>query len=107
MKKWNDRAVISQIEFILQLVFNSRAAVSMLMGDKMCKCGNGGCSACHTRDESPLHFIASGKEIEELYGTELDKDYPEGLWVDSGEMDLESQASSTDVDWTSAKSTSL
>ena len=64
--------------------------------DKMCECGNGGCSACHTRDESPLHFIASGKEIEELYGTALDNDYPEDLWVDSGEMDLEGHASSTE-----------
>ena len=62
----------------------------------MCECGNGGCSACHTRDESPLHFIASGKEIEELYGTALDNDYPEGLWVNSGEMDLEGHASSTE-----------
>ena len=79
----------------------------MLMEDKVCGCGGGGCSACHTRDASPLHFIASGKEIEELYGTELDKDYPEGLWVDSGEMDLEGHSSSADVDWTSVKSTSL
>ena len=62
----------------------------------MRECGNGGCSACHTRDESPLHFIASGKEIEELYGTALDNDYPEDLWVNSGEMDLEGHASSTE-----------
>jgi hypothetical protein len=71
--------------------------------DKMCECGNGGCSACHTRDESPLHFIASGKEIEELYGI---RDYPEDLWVDPGEMDLEAQASSVVEDWTSVKSSS-
>lgn len=57
----------------------------------MCECGNGGCSACHTKDESPLHFIASGKEIEELYRVSLDNDYPEDLWVDPGEMDLEEQ----------------
>ena len=62
----------------------------------MCQCGNGGCSACHTKDESPLHFIASGKEIEELYRVSLNEDYPEDLWVDSGEMDLEGHASSTE-----------
>ena len=73
----------------------------------MCECGNGGCSACHTKDESPLHFIASGKEIEELYRISLDNDYPEDLWVDSGEIDLEGQASSVVEDWTSVKSTSL
>jgi hypothetical protein len=56
--------------------------------DKMCECGNGGCSACHTKDESPLHFIASGKEIEELYRISLDNDYPEDLWVDPAEADL-------------------
>ena len=69
----------------------------------MCECGNGGCSACHTKDESPLHFIASGKEIEELYGI---TDYPEDLWVDPGEMDLEAQASSVVEDWTSVRSSS-
>jgi hypothetical protein len=88
MKKLNVRAVISQVGFIIQLVFNSRAVVSIQQEDKMCECGNGGCSACHTKDESPLHFIASGKEIEELYEMELNKDYPEGLWVDPAEMDL-------------------
>jgi len=56
--------------------------------NKVCECGNGGCSACHTKDESPLRFIASGKEIEELYGTALDNDYPEDLWVDPAEADL-------------------
>jgi hypothetical protein len=96
MKKWNVRAVISQVGFIIQLVFNSRAVVSIQQGVKMCQCGNGGCSACHTKDESPLHFIASGKEIEELYRVSLNNDYPEDLWVDSGEMDLEGQASSTE-----------
>jgi hypothetical protein len=74
-------------------VYNLRARVSIQQEDKMCECGNGGCSACHTKDESPLHFIASGKEIEELYGI---TDYPEDLWVDSGEIDLEGHASSTE-----------
>jgi len=58
------------------------------MINNMCECGNGGCSACHTKDESPLHFIASGKEIEELYRISLDNDYPEDLWVDPAEADL-------------------
>jgi hypothetical protein len=88
--------VTSQVVSIIQSVYNSKALASIRQGDKMCECGNGGCSACHTRDESPLHFIASGKEIEELYGTALDNDYPEDLWVDSGEMDLEGHASSTE-----------
>jgi hypothetical protein len=83
----------SQVEFITQLVYNLKARVSIQQEDKMCECGNGGCSACHTKDESPLHFIASGKEIEELYGI---TDYPEDLWVDPGEMDLEAQASSAE-----------
>jgi hypothetical protein len=69
-------------------VSNSRALVSIRQEDKMCECGNGGCSACHTKDESPLHFIASGKEIEELYRISLDNDYPEDLWVDPAEADL-------------------
>ncbi len=88
--------VTSQVVSITQSVYNSKALASIRQGDKMCECGNGGCSACHTRDESPLHFIASGKEIEELYGAALDNDYPEDLWVDSGEMDLEGHASSTE-----------
>ncbi len=89
-------AVTSQVVSIIQSVYNLKALASIQQEDKMCECGNGGCSACHTRDESPLHFIASGKEIEELYGTALDNDYPEDLWVDSGEMDLEGHASSTE-----------
>jgi hypothetical protein len=88
MKKLRASAVISQVAFIIQSVSNSRALVSIRQEDKMCECGNGGCSACHTRDESPLHFIASGKEIEELYRISLDNDYPEDLWVDPAEADL-------------------
>jgi hypothetical protein len=89
-------AVTSQVVSTIQSVYNLKALASIQQEDKMCECGNGGCSACHIRDESPLHFIASGKEIEELYGTALDNDYPEDLWVDPGEMDLEGQASSTE-----------
>jgi hypothetical protein len=96
MMKLSVSVVTSQVAFIIQSVYNSRALASIRQEDKMCECGNGGCSACHTKDESPLHFIASGKEIEELYGTALDNDYPEDLWVDSGEMDLEGHASSTE-----------
>jgi len=88
MKKLNVYAVISQVEYTTQSVFNSRALASTVQEDKMCECGNGGCSACHTKDESPLHFIASGKEIEELYRISLDNDYPEDLWVDPAEADL-------------------
>ena len=81
-------AVTSQVVSIIQSVYNSRALASIQQEDKMCQCGNGGCSACHTKDESPLHFIASGKEIEELYRISLDNDYPEDLWVDPAEADL-------------------
>jgi hypothetical protein len=96
MMKLSVSVVTSQVVSIIQLVCSLKALASIQQEDKMCECGNGGCSACHTRDESPLHFIASGKEIEELYRISLDNDYPEDLWVDSGEMDLEGQASSTE-----------
>ena len=35
-----------------------------------------------------MNTIQSWKEIVELHNAELDKDYPEHLWVDSGEMEL-------------------
>jgi hypothetical protein len=88
MMRLSVSAVTSQVVSITQSVSNSRALVSIRQEDKMCECGNGGCSACHTKDESPLHFIASGKEIEELYRISLDNDYPEDLWVDPAEADL-------------------
>lgn len=88
MKKLSASAVTSQVEYTTQLVYNLKALAFTVQEDKMCECGNGGCSACHTKDESPLHFIASGKEIEELYRVSLDNDYPEDLWVDPAEMDL-------------------
>jgi hypothetical protein len=88
MMRLNVRVDTNQVGCIPQLAFNLRGVVSMSTEDKMCECGNGGCSACHTRDESPLHFIASGKEIEELYRISLDNDYPEDLWVDPAEADL-------------------
>jgi hypothetical protein len=37
--------------------------------------------------------IASWKEVVELYYSELIQDYPEGLWVDSGEVDYDSKES--------------
>jgi len=88
MTRLSASAVTSQVEYTTQSVYNLKALASIQQEDKMCECGNGGCSACHTKDESPLHFIASGKEIEELYGTALDNDYPEDLWVDPAEADL-------------------
>lgn len=88
MKKLSASAVTSQVEYTTQLVYNLKALAFIVQEDKMCECGNGGCSACHTKDESPLRFIASGKEIEELYRISLDNDYPEDLWVDPAEADL-------------------
>jgi hypothetical protein len=88
MKKLSASAVTSQVEYTTQSVCSLKALVFIVQEDKMCECGNGGCSACHTKDESPLHFIASGKEIEELYRISLDNDYPEDLWVDPAEADL-------------------
>ena len=35
-----------------------------------------------------MNTIQSWKEVIELHHAELDKDYPEDLWVDPGEMDL-------------------
>lgn len=37
--------------------------------------------------------LASWKEIVELYHSELIKDYPEGLWVDSADVDYDSKES--------------
>jgi hypothetical protein len=88
MMKLSASAVTSQVEYTTQLVSSLKALAFIVQEDKMCECGNGGCSACHTKDESPLHFIASGKEIEELYRISLDNDYPEDLWVDPAEADL-------------------
>lgn len=88
MMKLSASAVTSQVEYTTQSVCSLRALAFTVQEDKMCECGNGGCSACHTKDESPLHFIASGKEIEELYRISLDNDYPEDLWVDPAEADL-------------------
>ncbi len=88
MTRLSASAVTSQVEYTTQSVCSLRALAFTVQEDKMCECGNGGCSACHTKDESPLHFIASGKEIEELYRISLDNDYPEDLWVDPAEADL-------------------
>lgn len=40
--------------------------------------------------------LQSWKEIVELYNAELDKDYPEHLWVDSGEMELDGDTPTLD-----------
>lgn len=40
-----------------------------------------------------MKAIMSWKEVIELTQTELDKDFPEGLWVDSGEVDYDSKES--------------
>lgn len=37
--------------------------------------------------------VQSWKEVIELHHAELDKDYPEHLWVDSGEVDYDSKES--------------
>lgn len=51
----------------------------------MCQCNNGGCTACQPKDVSSLSFIASGKEIEELYQTEFFDNYSESTYVDPAE----------------------
>lgn len=40
--------------------------------------------------EYPIQ-LQSWKEVIELYHAELIQDYPEGLWVDSGEVDYDSK----------------
>jgi hypothetical protein len=40
------------------------------------------------QQEDKMNTVQSWKEIVELHNAELDKDYPEHLWVDSGEMEL-------------------
>ena len=42
------------------------------------------------QQEDKMNTIQSWKEVIELQNAELDKDYPEHLWVDPGEMELES-----------------
>jgi hypothetical protein len=37
-----------------------------------------------------MNTIQSWKEVIELHHAELDKDYPEHLWVDPGEIELDS-----------------
>lgn len=43
--------------------------------------------------EDKMDTVQSWKEIIELHHAELDKDYPEHLWVDSGEVDYDSKES--------------
>lgn len=40
-----------------------------------------------------MNTIQSWKEIVELYLAELDKDYPEDLWIDPAEVDYDSRES--------------
>lgn len=54
------------------------------------------CEPCRKRlpqmgceHERQWREIQSWKEVIELHHAELDKDYPEHLWVDSGEMELD------------------
>lgn len=42
-----------------------------------------------TQQEDRMNTIQSWKEVIELQNAELDKDYPEHLWVDPGEMELD------------------
>lgn len=41
--------------------------------------------------EDSMNTVQSWKEVIELHHAELIKDYPEGLWVDSGEVDYDSK----------------
>jgi hypothetical protein len=45
------------------------------------------------QQEDKMNTIQSWKEIVELYLAELDKDYPEDLWVDPAEVDYDSKES--------------
>ena len=44
----------------------------------------------HERQWKEEMKIQSWKEVIELHHAELDKDYPEHLWVDPGEIELDS-----------------
>jgi hypothetical protein len=46
------------------------------------------------QQEDKMHTVQSWKEIVELHHAELIQDYPEGLWVDSAEVDYDSKESS-------------
>ena len=51
------------------------------------------CGEFENQQEDKMNTIQSWKEIVELYLAELDKDYPEGLWVDPAEVDYDSKES--------------
>jgi hypothetical protein len=42
-----------------------------------------------TQQEDDMNTIQSWKEITELYEKERIRDYPEGLWVDPAEIELD------------------
>jgi hypothetical protein len=43
-----------------------------------------------TQQEDKMNTIQSWKEITELYEKEMIRDYPEGLWVDPAETEVDS-----------------
>ena len=45
------------------------------------------------QQEDKMNTIQSWKEVIELHHAELDKDYPEDLWVDPAEVDYDSDES--------------
>jgi len=42
-----------------------------------------------TQQEDKMNTIQSWKEITELYEKEMIRDYPEGLWVDPAETEID------------------
>jgi hypothetical protein len=57
-----------------------------------------------TQQEDRMNTIQSWKEIIELHHAELDKDYPEDLWVDPAEINYDSKEDSSEATGTSSVS---
>ena len=61
-------------------------------------------AAVSTQQEDRMNTVQSWKEVIELHHAELDKDYPEDLWVDPAEVNYDSKEDSFDSTGSSSAS---
>lgn len=61
-------------------------------------------AAVSTQQEDRMNTVQSWKEVIELHHAELDKDYPEDLWVDPAEINYDSKEDSSEATGTSSLS---
>jgi hypothetical protein len=62
------------------------------------------CGEFESQQEDRMNTIQSWKEVIELHHAELDKDYPEDLWVDPAEINYDSKEDSSETTGTSSLS---